>query len=297
MLPSKNIIENVSNASNLTTLVKAVQAGGLTESLKADGPFTVFGPTNEAFAMLPSGTLETLLKPENKLNLTSVLTFHVVSGKFTVNDLKDGQRLKTLQGDELAVYKKDGKTMINGALIETPDVMQKNGVAHVINKVLVPPANQKTIAGINIPRTQTIAQSAVTVPSLSTLVTAATAGGLNDTLSNENTQITVFGPANDAFSKLPSGTLETLLKPENKAMLVSTITYHVIPGNYSVDQMYDGQKLMTVNGQSLLVRKTSDKVQIINENDPSNTAAILFSDIYQKNGVAHVIDSVLIPKQ
>ena len=138
MYPSKDLITNVSNASNLTTLVTAVKTAGLVPTLQGPGPFTVFGPDNDAFAKLPAGTVETLLKPENKEKLTNILTYHVVSGTYKSTDLKDGQTLKTVNGQELKVSTKDGKVFVNGAMIETANVLQSNGVAHVIDTVLLP---------------------------------------------------------------------------------------------------------------------------------------------------------------
>lgn len=139
MYPSKNIIENVINAPNLSTLVTAVKAADLVDTLKGTGPFTVFGPNNDAFAALPAGTVDTLLKPENKSKLSDILTYHVVPGKFLMSDLRDGQMLTTAQGEMLKVSKVNGMLMINGTEIETGDVLQSNGVAHVIKKVLLPP--------------------------------------------------------------------------------------------------------------------------------------------------------------
>jgi len=147
MLPSKNVVENASKAKNLTTLVAAVKAAGLVDTLKGPGPFTVFAPTNAAFSALP---VETLLKPENKATLVAVLTYHVVAGKVTAADLvgmiKDGggmASLKTVQGGTL-IAKLHGKKVTltdekGGVVTVTQaDVMQSNGVAHVINKVLLP---------------------------------------------------------------------------------------------------------------------------------------------------------------
>ncbi len=150
MYPTKNIIENAVNSKDHTTLVAAVKAAGLVETLEGKGPFTVFAPTNEAFDMLPKGTVETLLKPENKSMLTGILTYHVVSGKLSSEDLmkmiKDGKgtaELTTVAGGKLWVMKKDGKLWIKDekggvAEITIKDVNQSNGVIHVINKVLLP---------------------------------------------------------------------------------------------------------------------------------------------------------------
>jgi len=138
MVPSKNIVDNAVNSSDHTTLVAAVKAAGLVETLSGTGPFTVFAPTNEAFNKLPAGTVDGLLKPEMKGDLTKVLTFHVVPGMLKAADLKDGQMLKTVQGDNLMVSVKDGMVMINGAKVTIADVVSSNGITHVVDGVLLP---------------------------------------------------------------------------------------------------------------------------------------------------------------
>ena len=138
MVPSKNIVQNAAGSADHTTLVAAVTAAGLGETLSGAGPFTVFAPTNAAFAALPAGTVEGLLKPEAKADLTGVLTYHVVSGAVKAADLKDGQKIKTVQGGELTVAIKDGKVTINGANVTIADVISSNGVTHVIDAVLLP---------------------------------------------------------------------------------------------------------------------------------------------------------------
>lgn len=139
MVPSKNIVENAMNADNVTTVVTAVQAADLAETLQGPGPFTVFAPTNAAFEKLPAGTVDTLLKPENKGQLQNILKYHVVPGRYTSTDLKDGMSLKTVQGEDLMITMMNGKVMINGAaMVETADVISSNGVTHVIDTVLTP---------------------------------------------------------------------------------------------------------------------------------------------------------------
>jgi len=121
-----------------TTLVTAVKAAGLVETLSGAGPFTVFAPTNAAFEKLPKGTLESLLTAEKKSDLTSILTYHVVAGSFKAADLKDGQTLKTVNGKDLKVTIKDGTVMINGAVVTAADLIAGNGVVHVIDAVVLP---------------------------------------------------------------------------------------------------------------------------------------------------------------
>jgi uncharacterized surface protein with fasciclin (FAS1) repeats len=150
MFPSKNIIQNAVNSKEHTTLVAAVKAADLVDTLSGKGPFTVFAPTNDAFAKLPAGTVETLLKPENKTQLTQVLTYHVVPGRITASDLaaminKGGGKamLKTVEGEDLSFGMKDGAIWVwdakgDSAKITIKNVLQSNGVIHVIDTVLLP---------------------------------------------------------------------------------------------------------------------------------------------------------------
>ena len=146
MFPSKNIIQNAVNSKDHTTLVAAVKAAGLVETLEGKGPFTVFAPTNAAFGKLPAGTVDTLVKPENKATLTKILTYHVVAGKLDASDLTDGKKLKTVEGEELTVKKADGKIWIIDAkgdqsMVTISNVHQSNGVIHVVDTVLMPARN------------------------------------------------------------------------------------------------------------------------------------------------------------
>ena len=143
MFPSKNIVENAVNSKDHTTLVAAVKAAGLVDTLQSKGPFTVFAPTNAAFGKLPAGTVDTLVKPENKATLTKILTYHVVPGKLEAASLTDGKKLKTAEGEELTVKLKDGKVWIVDAkggtsMVTIANVNQSNGVIHVVDTVLMP---------------------------------------------------------------------------------------------------------------------------------------------------------------
>ncbi len=150
MYPSKNIVQNAVNSKDHTTLVAAVKAAGLVDTLQSPGPFTVFAPTNDAFAKLPAGTVDTLLKPENKKTLTNVLTYHVVPGRLTAKDLMEKIKtgngkamLKTVEGADLTFAEKDGKLWIwdakgDSAQVTIRNVIQSNGVIHVIDTVLLP---------------------------------------------------------------------------------------------------------------------------------------------------------------
>ncbi|MCH7412999.1 fasciclin domain-containing protein [Belliella sp. R4-6] len=134
-----DIVDLAVQTEFLSTLVAAVKAGDLVDVLKGDGPFTVFAPTNDAFAKLPAGTIENLLKPENKSQLVAILTYHVVAGKVYSKDLSDGMAAKTVQGAEVKISLKDGKAMVNNANVTTADIEASNGVVHVIDSVILPP--------------------------------------------------------------------------------------------------------------------------------------------------------------
>lgn len=133
-----DIVDLAVSTDFLSTLVAAVKAGDLVDVLKGDGPFTVFAPTNEAFSKLPAGTVENLLKPENKAQLIAVLTYHVVPGKVMSSDLKDGMKAKTAQGQEITISLKNGKAMVNNATVTAADIEASNGVVHVIDTVILP---------------------------------------------------------------------------------------------------------------------------------------------------------------
>lgn len=135
---SKDIVDTAVGAGNFTTLVAAVEAAGLVETLKGEGPFTVFAPTDAAFAALPAGTVEDLLKPENKDRLVAILTYHVVPGKVMSTDLSEGLKAATVQGGEVTITL-DGGAKVNGAVISTADIEASNGVIHVIDSVILPP--------------------------------------------------------------------------------------------------------------------------------------------------------------
>jgi uncharacterized surface protein with fasciclin (FAS1) repeats len=143
MFRSKNIIQNAVNSKDHTTLVAAVKAADLVTTLEGKGPFTVFAPTNAAFNKLPAGTVDTLVKPENKATLTKILTYHVVPGKLEASDLTDGKKLKTVEGEDLTVKRSGDAVMIidakgGSSTVTIPNVNQSNGVIHVVDTVLMP---------------------------------------------------------------------------------------------------------------------------------------------------------------
>ncbi|HKK73426.1 MAG TPA: fasciclin domain-containing protein [Saprospiraceae bacterium] len=271
----QNLVQLAGETESLSTLVTAIEAAGLGETLSGEGPFTVFAPTNEAFAALPDGTLEMLLKPENKESLAAILKYHVVSGAVMSTDLSDGQTAKTVQGEKV-VIKTEGGVSVNGAAVTAADVSASNGVVHIIDEVILPPSMQP----------KNIVQLAMANEELSTLVAAVKAAGLVNTLSGKG-PFTVFAPTNAAFEALPEGTLEALLKPENKDQLTAILTYHVVPAKVMSSDLSNGQTAATVQGENVTVNLT-DGVKISGAN-------VVAADVDASNGVVHVIDQVILP--
>jgi transforming growth factor-beta-induced protein len=281
---TKNIVELAESVKDLSTLVSAVVAGGLADTLSSPGPFTVFAPTNEAFAALPAGVVAKLLKPENKKELADILTYHVLPEKVLSTDLKPFQEVKTVEGKALRVSKFEGEVRVDRAKVIKADNLASNGVVHVIDAVLLPLA----APSLNqISATKNIVQLAESVKDLSTLVTAVVAGGLADTLSSPG-PFTVFAPTNEAFAALPAGVVAKLLKPENKKELADILTYHVLSGNVLSTDLKPFQEVKTVEGKSLRVSKFEGEVRV-------NRAKVIKADNFASNGVVHIIDAVLLP--
>ena len=295
MAETGTIVDVAAGNEDFSTLVAAVKAASLAETLSGDGPFTVFAPTNAAFDALPAGTLDELLKPENKDQLTAILTYHVVAGKVMAADLSDGQEVDTVQGGKLTVGIEGDKVTLtdeNGATVNVTDtdIDAGNGVIHVIDGVVTPKADMAE--GDGEAAAGTIVDVASANQDFSTLVTAVKAAGLVETLSGDG-PFTVFAPTNAAFAKLPAGTVDTLVKPESKDQLTGILTYHVVAGKVMAADLTDGQKVTTVNGAVLTVGVADGKVTLTDA--AGNTVNVTMADVAASNGVIHVIDGVLMP--
>ncbi len=274
-----DIVDTAVAAGSFTTLVAAVQAAGLVDALKGEGPFTVFAPTDEAFAALPKETLDGLLADPEAL--AKILTYHVLAGQVMAADVSDGLTAATLAGPEVAFTIADGKPMINDANIIATDVAASNGVIHVIDKVILPPA-EEAAAPTDV---MDIVDTAVAAGDFTTLVAAVQAAGLVDALKGEG-PFTVFAPTDEAFAKLPAGTLDSLLADPKQ--LESILLYHVAPGKLMAEDVAKIGFVGTLLGRDLAVTAMSDGVKI-------NDAMVLAADIEASNGVIHVIDTVLVP--
>jgi uncharacterized surface protein with fasciclin (FAS1) repeats len=269
----RDIVDTAVGAGSFKTLAAALKAADLVETLKGKGPFTVFAPTDEAFSKLPKGTVEELLKPENKEKLAGILTYHVVAGKVMAADVVKLTKAKTVQGSEVTITVKGGKVKVDNANVVKTDIQCGNGVIHVIDAVILP---------------KDIVDTAVAAGSFKTLAAALKAAGLIETLKGKG-PFTVFAPTDEAFSDLPEGTVEELLKPENKEKLVGILTYHVVAGKVMAADVVKLKEAKTVQGSKVSIKVDDGKVMVDN-------AQVVKTDILCGNGVIHVIDAVILPK-
>jgi uncharacterized surface protein with fasciclin (FAS1) repeats len=268
--PTGTVVDVVVNSPDHTTLEAAVIAAGLAGTLSGTGPFTIFAPTDAAFAALPAGTVEALLADIPAL--TNILTYHAVAGSAFSAGLNNGQMVTTVQGQKVTVTINNGNVFINNAQVTVADIVATNGVVHVIDAVLLPP-------------TGTVVDVIVNSPDHTTLEAAVIAAGLAGTLSGTG-PFTIFAPTDAAFEALPSGTVEALLA--DIPALTNILTYHAVAGSAFSAGLNNGQMIMTIQGQDVTVTFNNGNVFI-------NDAQVTVADIVATNGVVHVIDAVLIP--
>jgi len=307
---SADIVDTAVAAGNFNTLVAAVQAAGLVDTLKGEGPFTVFAPTDEAFAKLPPETLAAALADPQGL-LTQVLLYHVVPGKVMAADLSDGMEATTAQGEAVKFTLGDASAMVNNANIIATDIETSNGVIHVIDTVILPPSITGAAAAEEAMTEEPVVEemvteepaaeassaeatmemadivdTAVAAGSFNTLVAAVQAAGLVDALKGDG-PFTVFAPTDEAFAKLPAGAVDALLA-DPSGDLTQILLYHVVPGKVMAADLSDGLEAATLQGDKVTF-KLSDGGAMVND------ANIVATDIETSNGVIHVIDSVIMP--
>lgn len=272
----KNIVDTAVQAGSFKTLAAALGAADLVGALKGEGPFTVFAPTDEAFAKLPAGTVETLLKPENKEQLVAVLTYHVVAGSVPAKKVVDLTGAKTLNGQRVDITVTKGKVKVDKANVVTTDIHCSNGIIHVIDSVILPSSDN-------------IVATADKAGAFKTLLAAAKAAGLAESLTGKG-PFTVFAPTDEAFAKLPAGTVEALLKPENKVKLAAILKYHVVAGRVYSEDALAAKKAVTLQGSNVHIAISGGKAKV-------NDANLVTTDLDASNGVIHVIDSVILPPE
>lgn len=270
-----DIVTTAVNAGQFKTLATALQAAGLVETLKGEGPFTVFAPTDEAFAKVPRETLAELLKPENKAKLASVLTYHVVAGKVMAADVVKLTNAVTVNGQRVDIRVTEGSVSVDGAVVSKTDIVCSNGVIHVIDAVILPSMSN-------------LVETAQKAGQFGTLIAAAKAAGLAETLMNDG-PFTILAPTDAAFAKLPKGTVEDLLKPENKDKLAGILKLHVISGRVYSDAVAKMSEAPTISGTKQPIVKSGNSITI-------GGAKVTSADIDASNGVIHVIDTVILPR-
>ncbi len=270
----KTIVETAVEAGSFETLVAAVEAAGLAETLSGDGPFTVFAPTDEAFAALPEGTVEALL--DDIPTLTAILTYHVAPGALSAGDVAGSESIETVFGQAITVDTGDG-VRVDGAAVTTADIACSNGVIHVIDAVILP---------------KDLAETAASAGGFGTLLAAAEAAGLMETLK-ESGPFTVFAPTDEAFAALPEGVVASLLEPENQETLARVLTYHVASGRVKAAEAVELDAIPTIEGGALPVEVDREDGEITAVR--VGGATVIATDVPALNGVIHVIDSVLLP--
>jgi uncharacterized surface protein with fasciclin (FAS1) repeats len=269
-------------AGGFDTLVAALSAAGLVDALQGDGPFTVFAPTDEAFAKLPAGTLDSLLA-DPKGALTDILKYHVLSGEYDAAAVLSwplGQSPATLQGQNLWVS--EGSVLLNAgtdseAEVVATDIQTTNGIIHVIDYVVQP---------------LDIVDTAITAGLFDTLVTALGAANLVEALQGDG-PFTVLAPTDDAFANLPAGLLDTLLA--DPSALTNVLLYHVLDGKFdaaTVKTLDGGSTPATKQGATITVNVVDGKIVL---NQTTNNATVILEDVLATNGIIHVIDAVLTP--
>jgi uncharacterized surface protein with fasciclin (FAS1) repeats len=282
-----DIVDIAINTEAFSTLVAALQKAELVETLQGEGPFTVFAPTDEAFAKLLA-QLE--ISAEDLLNhpqLTDVLLYHVVAGKVMSTDLSDGMMAATVQGENVTVDLSNG-VKINESTVTTADVEATNGVIHIIDTVLVPQAftlNQEPQA-MMAPELS-IVEIALGNEDFSMLVSLLQKADLVETLQGEG-PFTVFAPTNQAFEDLLAALDITAAELMAQPDLAKVLLYHVVPAKVMSGDLTDGMQAGTAEGSTLSI-DLSDGVKV-------NTSTVISADIEATNGVVHVIDSILVPQ-
>ncbi len=272
----QNIVEIASGNEDFSILVAALQEAELVETLQGTGPFTVFAPTDAAFAALLAELGVSASYLLGHPQLSEILTYHVVAGKVMSTDLVDGMTPATVNGETITIDL-DGGVMVNDANVTTADVNASNGVIHIIDKVLIPS---------DFELYPTVVDIAVNNAGFSTLVAALTKAGLVSTLQGDG-PFTVFAPTDAAFAALLADlgvSAEYLL---NHPQLAEILTYHVVAGKVMSTDLVDGMTPATVNGETITV-DLDGGVMI-------NNAKVTLANLEAGNGVVHVIDKVLVP--
>lgn len=273
---SNTIMDLVAADARFKTLAAAVNAAGLGEVLSGAGPFTVFAPTDAAFESLPEGTVEALLTEEGKTSLISILKNHVVSGRADLSSALGAGSISNLENNTLKVTFSEGSVRVNDAVLRQADVSTSNGIVHIIDSVLVPTKEGPT----------SILETANKAGSFKTLLAAVETAGLEDYLESGES-VTIFAPTDAAFNKLPAGTVEQLLKPENRKKLETVLINHALQGSVGAGTALSQGTAETLGNQTLTFKIKEGRFQV-------NGITIDTVDLVCSNGIIHVVDEVIL---
>lgn len=273
---SNTIMDLVAADARFKTLAAAVNAAGLGEVLSGAGPFTVFAPTDAAFESLPEGTVEALLTKEGKTSLISILKNHLVSGRADLSFALGAGSISNLENNKLKVTFSEGSVRVNDAVLRQADVSTSNGIVHIIDSVLVPTKEGPT----------SILETANKAGSFKTLLAAVETAGLEDYLESGES-VTIFAPTDAAFNKLPAGTVEQLLKPENRKKLETVLINHALQGSVGAGTALSQGTAETLGNQTLTFKIQEGRFQV-------NGITIDTVDLVCSNGIIHVVDEVIL---
>lgn len=263
----ENIVDAISAAGNFSTLIQAAIDTGAAATLTGDGPFTLFAPSDEAFAALPEGTLESLTSEE----LLNILLYHVVTTEVPSSAVSNSKVEMANGAEAIIQVKEDGRVIIQGANVTQTDILGTNGVVHFIDKVILPPSEDGTIV-----------DTLVGAGNFATLLSAAVATGAADTLVTDG-PFTLFAPTDDAFAALPEGTLESL----SDEALLDILLYHVVVGLQV--------KAADVTAGNVTMGNGDEAALALDDGVTINESNVILTDLLGSNGVIHVIDKVLLP--
>ena len=272
--PSANTIVDVAiQSGSFTTLVGALQATGLDEALRGDGPFTVFAPTDAAFELLPAGLVASL----DSETLSAILSYHVAAGKVAAEQVVGLSEAESLQGDKIDIAVMGGTVVLDGRVqVTRTDIMADNGIIHIIDSVLIPGAFPGTVV-----------DALIASPRFSDLVGAVVGADLAATLSDSNANYTVFAPSNDGFARLPDGLVGSL----DKDTLGAVLKYHVLGSKVDAAAAIaaDGMSVPTLLSDSDIFVSVDGTVVL------DGRSQVEYTDIMTSNGIIHILDSVLVP--
>jgi transforming growth factor-beta-induced protein len=268
----ESLVDVLALDGRFTTLIAAVELAGLADALTTGGPFTVFAPTDEAFAALPPGVVDSLVT--NVPALQNVLLYHVLDGSKSAQDLLRQRTAETLQGGDVTVKINRNGVVVNDSSVISPNVKAPNGIIHVIGAVLIPPPPQPNLI-----------EALENDGRFKTLLAALDIAGLTDTVATGGV-FTIFAPTDEAFAALPPGTLDTLVT--NVPALQNILLYHAVEGSNSAKHLLRERNVETLQGTDVRVYHRRSKVFV-------NRSQVITADVTASNGTVHAINSVLLP--